>query len=112
MNIIYAVPMLDSFAKSTKTMHALLIIRNLSLIKLGHFDGVDTSIANVACYAGVVLPFVSDGLQECRATGAGAAKDETHLAGLHYARLSVISGVRQAYNAKNTRRMRTHGELD
>lgn len=72
-------------------MHTFLVIGNLALVKLCHFDGVDASIADIACYAGVVLPFVSYGLQECRTTGAGATKDETHLAGLHYAGLSEIS---------------------
>lgn len=82
-------------------MHTFLVIRNLALVKLGHFDGVDTSIADIACYTGIVLPFVSDGLQKCRTTSAGATKDETHLARLHYAGLSEISGVRLAQSAEH-----------
>lgn len=63
-------------------VHTLLVVHHLTLEVFCHVVRIYTGISNIAFDSRVILPLVSNSLEERGASGARATEHQAHLAGL------------------------------
>jgi len=62
-------------------MLTLPVVHDLALVVLVHLRVIDSSVSNVTVDPSIRASFISDRLEESRATRTGVSEDQTHFTG-------------------------------
>ena len=76
-----------NWKSANKRELTLLVVDDLALVVLLHLHVVDSGIPNVTGNSGISVAFVSNCLEERRATRAGATEDQAHFTGFQKSRV-------------------------